>query len=73
MAKLLTLAEKQESRRNYVKASFVLMILIPVVTMGLVTIGIDPSSASGIIATASATFSAVIVGHMATSPKDDNV
>lgn len=67
----MTLQEKQQLRRDYVKASFVFMIGIPVTALGLIMFGIDPSPASAIFATASATFSAVIIGHFATTPKED--
>ncbi len=67
----MTKDEKLEERRGYVKAAFVFMILIPSVALGLLVFGIDPSPAGAIFATASATFSAIVIGHFATSPKDD--
>lgn len=66
----MTIEEKLKERRSYVKASFAFMVILPLVAMGTLFFGIDPSSVSAIFATASATFSAIIVGHMATSPKE---
>jgi len=70
MAKVPTLAEKHETRSKYVKASFIFMIAFPTAAIGLLMFGIDPSPASAIFATASATFASIIVGNMATVPKD---
>ena len=67
----MTAAEKLKERRGYIKAAFVFMIVIPTIALGLLLFGIDPSSAGAIFATSSATFSAIIIAHYATTPKDD--
>ena len=67
----MTIADKMVERRKYVKAAFAFMVTIPAVALGLLVFGIDPSPAATIFATASATFSAIIVGHFATTPKND--
>lgn len=66
----MSIQEKLEERRGYVKAAFAFMVLIPTTALGLLMFGIDPSPASAIFATASATFSALIIGHFSTTPKD---
>ncbi len=67
----MTLEDKQKERRNYVKGSFAFMILLPTVAIVMLMFGVDPSPASAIFATASATFAGVIIGHMATTPTND--
>jgi len=69
----MTIQEKLESRRGYVKASFAFMIVIPSIALGLLVFGVDPSPAGAIFATASATFSAIIIAHFSTYPKADPV
>ena len=69
MAKTFT--EKQTIRYRMVYLAFGTLIAIPVLAMGLLLIGIDPSSASGLFGTASATLGAIVIGHFATSPGDD--
>lgn len=72
MAKLKTLAEKQEIRYKMVYAAFAVIIAIPVAAIILAGFGIDISSTTSVIGTTSATLSAIVIAHMATSPKDDN-
>ena len=67
----MTLEDKLKERRTYVKASFAFMVIIPAIALVLLAFGIDPSPASAIFATASATFSAIIVGHFISAPRDD--
>lgn len=67
----MTVIEKLNERRGYVKAAFIFMVLIPTSALIVTMFGIDVSTISGIFATASATFSAIIIGHFATTPKDD--
>lgn len=72
MAKLKTLAEKQAIRYKIVYVAFVTIISIPVAAIVLAGFGIDISSTTSVIGTTSATLSAIVMTHMATSPKDDN-
>lgn len=71
MAKLKTLGEKQSIRYRMVYAALGTLILIPMVALGLLFVGVDPSSASGIFSTSAVTLGAVVIGFFATSPKDD--
>ena len=73
MVKLKTLGEKQAIRYRMVYGAFTFMMAIPVAAFALIYLGIDPSSAQGIVGTSAASFSAVIIGFFATSPKDDHV
>lgn len=68
----MTIAEKQAERRGYIKAAFTFLIIIPAAALAMLIFGVDPSPAATIFATASATFGAIIIGHFATSPKEDN-
>jgi len=68
MDKVPTLADKYSTRSKYVKASFVFMVAFPSVAISMLAFGVDPSPASAIFSTASATFASIIVGHMATTP-----
>lgn len=72
MAKLRTLAEKQDIRYRMVYMAFSALITIPLLALGLLAIGISPAPAAGIFSTAAATLGAVIIGFFATSPKDDS-
>ncbi len=71
MVKLKTLAEKQEIRYRLIYIAFGALVVIPIAAFSLLAFGVDPSSASGIVATVAASFSAIILGFFATSPKDD--
>ena len=71
MAKLKTLGEKQAIRYRMIYIAFGFMMAIPAAAYGLLAFGIDPSSAQGIVSTAVASFSAIIIGFFATTPKDD--
>ncbi len=71
MAKLKTLAEKQEIRYRLVYIAFAALVIIPIAAFGLLAFGVNPSSASGIVATVAASFSAIVLGFFATSPRDD--
>lgn len=68
---LKTLEEKQDIRYRMIYIAFSVMVVIPFTAFGLLTFGIDPASAGGIVSTAVASFSAIIIGFFATSPKDD--
>ena len=66
----MTIEDKLNERRAYVKAAFAFMAIIPLIALALLYFGIDPSPASAIFSTSAATFSAVIIAHFATTPKD---
>jgi hypothetical protein len=66
----MTIEDKLKERRRYVLASFLMMCIMPLSAVGLKLYGISVSDLSGIIGTASATFSALIIGHFATTPKN---
>jgi len=70
--KVKTLGEKQAIRYRMVYAALGTLIAIPVMALGLLLVGVDPSSANGIFATASATLGVIVVGFFGTSAKDDN-
>ena len=67
----MTAVEKLSERRGYIKAAFTFMVLIPVCALVMLMTGIDPSPANVIFSTSSATFGSLIIGHFATTPKDD--
>ena len=71
MGKLKTLGEKQTIRYRMIYIAFAFMMAIPAAAYVLLAFGIDPSSAQGIVSTAVASFSAIIIGFFATTPKDD--
>ncbi len=71
MAKLKTLAEKQEIRYRMVYMAFASLLLTPVAAYAMITFGFDPAPATGIIATTAASMGGVIIGFFATAPKDD--
>ena len=71
MAKLKTLAEKQEIRYRMVYIAFAALLAIPVAAFALAGFGIDVTSTTGIVSTVAASLSAVVVGFFATAPKDD--
>jgi len=62
----MTLEMKQQERRRIVRFSFLMLVLMPVSAtfMDISQATLDLYKISG------ACFSAVIVGHMGTSPKD---
>jgi len=66
---MTTLNDKIQARRRYVAAAFAMMCIIPAASLGLLLYGVDPSPAAGIFATSAATFSALIIGNFATTPK----
>ena len=66
----MTITEKLNERRGYVKAAFTFLVMIPVSAVVLLITGIDPSPMSTIFSTSAATFSALIIGHFATTPKE---
>jgi len=66
----MNISEKLENRKVYVRLAFAFMMLIPVGALGLILLGVDPSPAEGIFATSAATFSAIIIAHFATTPKE---
>ena len=68
---LKTLGEKQVIRYRMIYIAFGFIMAVPVAAFALLAFGIDPSSAQGIVGTAIASFSAIIVAFFATSPKDD--
>ena len=68
---LKTLGEKQAIRYRMIYIAFGFMMAIPTAAFGLLWLGVDPSSAQGIVSTAIASFSAIIIGFFATTPKDD--
>ena len=72
MAKLKTLAEKQQIRYAMVYTAFGALIGILISTFGLLAFGIDPSPAAGIVGAVAGTLGGVIIGFFATSPKDDH-
>ena len=72
MAKLKTLAEKQQIRYTMVYMAFGSLIGILIATFGLLSFGIDPSPATGIVGAVAGTLGGVIIGFFATSPKDDH-
>jgi len=68
-----SLDEKQAIRYRMVYLAFGSLLLIPLLSLGLLLIGVDPSSANSIFSTSSITFGAIIIGFFGTAPKDDNV
>ena len=72
MDKLKTLGQKQAIRYRMIYIAFGFMMAIPATAFILLLVGVDPSSAQGIISTSVASFSAIILGFFATTPKDDN-
>ena len=68
----MTLKEKYEARQRYVKGAFAFMVGIPIASLGLLAYGISPEPASTIFATSSSTFAALILGHFATTPKNNH-
>ena len=71
MAKLKTLAEKQEIRYRMVYIAFFGLLAIPATAFTLTGFGIDISSTTGIVSTVAASLSAIVIGFFATAPKDD--
>lgn len=69
MAKTFT--EKEVIRYNMVYLAFGTLIIIPLMAIGLILVGVDPSSASGIFGVSAATLGAIVVGFFATSIKRD--
>ena len=67
----MTKSDKQALRRKYVLVAFIAMVAIPFVSLLLLVFEVDPRPASGIFSTSAATFSALIMAHFATIPKDD--
>lgn len=66
----MTQEEKLKRRDPYIKGAFAFMIIIPLLAMIMLYAGIDVTPITGIFATASATFGAIIVAHFGTSPKE---
>jgi hypothetical protein len=66
----MTVEEKLSLRRKYVLAAFIMMCAIPLLSMLMLWFGVDPSPANGIFSTSAATFSALIIAHFATTPKE---
>lgn len=67
-----TLGEKQQIRYRIVYIALATLVAIPTMALGLLLLGVDPSSASGIFSTSAATLSAIIAAHLATTPKNDS-
>lgn len=72
MIKLKTLAEKQSIRYRMVYLAFGALLILPFAAIGVTFIGMDPSSAAGIVATGCATLGAIVIAHFSTTPRDDN-
>ena len=69
-----TYAEKEAFRYRMVAGAFGALLLLPFAALAAASVGIDPSSAAGIISTACATLGAVVLGFFGTSiKKDDHV
>lgn len=68
----MTIEEKHRNRRGYVRVSFLGLIAMPAAAFTMVAYGIDVSQLSGIFGTSSATLGAIVIGHLATTPKDDS-
>jgi len=69
MAKTFT--EKQDIRYRMVYIAFGTLVAIPLIALGLLYVGVDPSAASGIFSVSSATLGAIVIGHFSTNIKDD--